>query len=281
MQARMAIALISMLAVGCGAGPAGPDANPTATSGGNGAALTQAPIEDPIGGAPIVVEIGDRSIALPDIALCLVTNEQVEISASAANGTTGLTVTWHADEPPTQTSIIFVDAGSGTYVAGPDVSADSPPSVVVDGHTLEIMAELHDPALGRPPQSMRLRATCPDSPGEGARPPTEPPADTSGLASVSVDGMTYEFGIHGDCAFTADSVTLSVGDADGNSLDLIVIGETGFLTFNVPGRQWVAGYSGEPVQPTNDGGRLTWSGSASETSGGGEMPLTFSVACAP
>ena len=282
MRTRSAIALFSVLALGCGAGSTGPDSTATAAAGGDQGTTTQAPIDGPLGSTQIVVEIGGRSIILPNVALCLVTDEQVEISASAAGGTTGVTVSWRADQPPAQTSIVYVDLGlPGTFVTGPDVSADSPPLVTVSGKTAEIVAELHDAALDRPPVSMRLLARCPDSPGEDAPPPTAPPGDPSGNASVSVDGVTYEFGIQGDCNFTADSITLNVVDADGNALDLIVIGETGFLTFSVTGRQWVAGLSGEPVQPTFDGGRLSWSGAAFETFGEEEMPLSFSVECAP
>jgi hypothetical protein len=93
-----------------------------------------------------VLEVGGRSVTLPNVALCLVTQEQVEISASAAGGTAGVTVSWRADQPPAQASIVYTDLGSAlTLVAGPDVSADSPAQVTVTGDAVEIVAELHDP----------------------------------------------------------------------------------------------------------------------------------------
>ncbi|HUG48042.1 MAG TPA: hypothetical protein VMP67_06480 [Candidatus Limnocylindria bacterium] len=230
----------------------------------------------------IVLEISGRSILLPNVAVCLVTDAQVEISASDASRTAGLTVSWRADQPPEQTRITWIDPGSGgTLVTGPDVSTDSPPAVIVSGHSVEIVTEAHDPVTGRPSQSMRILADCPDTPRDEPAAPTQPPAGPSGSASFTTNGREYTFEFGELCEISSGSATAVLTDAEGNSFDLIVMGQTGFFTVTIgSGEQWTAGYTGEPVQPTISGSSATWSGTAFETYSQREADASLSVECA-
>lgn len=244
------------------------------------------PPPEPIGGDPapggarIVLELGGRSINLPNVALCDVTDEQVEISASATGGTAGVVVSWRADQPPEQTIINYVDLGSAlTLVAGPDVSADSPPQVVVNGDEVEITGDVHDPATGRPSQTIRIVASCPPTPPQQPAPPTAAPAGAAGRASVTLAGTDYTFEVGELCEIGDSVATVSLTDVAGNSFDLIVMGQTGFVTISASGEQWVAGLSGEPVRPAFSGSTASWSGQAVETFSQREAGTTFTVEC--
>jgi len=253
-----------------GAGPANPtgSASTPSTAPGNGSA----------GETQIVFEDGGRSIILPNVALCLVTPDHVEISASAAGGTAGLTVSWRADQTPQQTSIVWTDlASAATYVAGPDVSADSPPQVVVSGHAVEILAELHDPALGRPSRNVRITASCPDTTVDPTGPPDDP--SITGRGSVTVGGTTYEFDIAEQCDIGDGRIGVNLSDAAGNNLSLVAIGPTAFMTMNVDGEQWLAGLSGVPIEFVISGSSASWSGTLTQADTNNQAPASLEVTC--
>ncbi len=292
MTARIPV-LIALLVAAC-AGPAAPLAGPTtprSEPGDNGVAATPAapdPQDVPGGDGTatetqIVVELSGRSITLLNVALCVVSDDRVEISASAAGGTAGVTVSWFADQPPERTSIVYVDLGSAlTLVAGPDVSADSPPQVSVSGHTVEILSDVHDPATGRPSQTIRILATCPDTARDEPDAPTQPPAGANGSASFTADSREHTFKLAELCEISGGSATASLTDAEGNGFNLIVMGQTGFFTVTIgAGEQWTAGLAGEAVQPSISGSSASWSGTALETYSQREAPASFGVECLP
>jgi hypothetical protein len=279
------LVLLAAILAGCGGGAPATTPDPgraEPTSGGPGPAADPVPPADgPTGETQIVLEIGGRSILLPNIAICSVSGEGVEISASDAARTAGLTVSWRADREPAETSIIWIDpAARGALVAGPDVSAESSPEVGVSGHTVEIVTELHDQIAGRPSLPVRILASCPDSPAEPDS-PTQPPVGSSGRASFTADGREHSFDFSELCQIGSDSATAYLTDAEGSSFDLIVMGQTGFFTVTMAGgEQWSAGLSGEPVQPSITGSSASWSGTAFETYSQLEAPASFGVECA-
>jgi hypothetical protein len=229
-----------------------------------------------------VLEVGGRSVTLPNVALCLVTQEQVEISASAAGGTAGVTVSWRADQPPAQASIVYTDLGSAlTLVAGPDVSTDSAPQVTVTGDTVEIVAELHDPALGRPSQVIRLLANCPERAGDKPVGPTGGPSVIGGRANVQIGDQGYEF-THGElCVVSGDEVSVHLTAGEASTLNITVVGNVGFLTVTLPSAQWTSGFTGEPVQFSVSGSVATWSGTVIGSGAGSEQQATVTVECTP
>ena len=281
--------LVAMLLVAACSGPAGqptspPVPTPLPTGGGpanpSGGASTPstAPSNGAAGETQIIFEDGGRSIILPNVALCLVAPDLVEISASAAGGTAGLTVSWRADQPPQQTSIVWTDlASAATYVAGPDVAADSPPQVAVSGHTVEILAELHDPALGRPSRSVRITANCPDATVDPTGPPDEP--SVSGHGSVTVGGMTYEFDIAEQCDIGDGRIGVNLSDAEGNGLSVVAIGPTACMTMIVDGEQWLAGLTGVPMEFVISGSSATWSGTLASSGTSNQSPASLEVTC--
>jgi hypothetical protein len=204
--------------------------------------------------------------------------DRVEISASAAGGTAGLTVSWRADQPPAEASIIYVDAGSAiTLVAGPDVSADSPPQVSVSGHTVEILAELHDPVLGRPSQAIRIAASCPRTMVDPTGLPEDP--SVTGRGSVTVGGMTYEFAVADQCEIRDGVIGVNLSDDAGNNLSVVAMGPTAFMTMNVNGKQWVAGLTGVPLEFAVSGSSVTWSGTLPEADTDNQSPASLEVTC--
>jgi len=280
--------VLTALLAACAA-PAGqptqpPGATPTLPAGGGpanptggGSAPTTAPGYGSPGETMIVFEDGGRSIILPNVAVCSVAPDRVEISASAAGGTAGLTVSWRADQPPHQTSITWIDGAAGTYVAGPDVSADSPPQVAVSGHTLEILAVLHDPALGRPARDVRITASCPGTTVDPADPPDDP--SVSGRGSVTVGGTTYEFDIAEQCDIGDARIGVNLSDAEGNSLSLVAIGPTAFMTMDVDGAQWLAGLTGIPMEFVISGSSASWSGTLAQADTSDQSPASLEVTC--
>jgi hypothetical protein len=285
MKRRLLIATLLVAACGGPAGqPTSPPAPPPLPTGGaanpTGGASTPstAPGNGSAGGTQIVFEDGGRSTILPNVALCLVAPDRVEISASAAGGTAGLTVSWRADQPPQQTSIVWTDlASAATYVAGPDVSADSPPQVAVSGHTVEILAELHDPALGRPSRNVRITASCPDATVDPTGPPDDP--SVSGHGSVTVGGMTYEFDIAEQCDIGDGRIGVNLSDAEGNILSVVAIGPTAFMTMSVDGEQWLAGLTGTPMEFVISGSSATWSGTLAQADTSNQSPASLEVTC--
>ena len=281
--------VLAALLAACAA-PAGqptqpPGATPTLPAGGGPANPTgggSAPTIAPGNGSPgetlIVVEDGGRSVILPNVALCSVTPDLVEISASAAGGTAGLTVSWRADQAPQQTSIVWTDlASAATYVAGPDVSADSPPQVVVSGHTVEILAELHDPALGRPSRSVRITASCPDTTVDPTGPPDDP--SVTGRGSVTVGGTAYEFTIAEQCDIGDGVIGVNLSNAKSNSLSVVAIGPTAFMIMIVDGEQWQAGLSGAPMEFVISGSSASWSGTLEQADTSNQSPASLEVTC--
>lgn len=285
--------LVAMLAAACsstpgqptppGQAPTQPAAPGGATPAAGGPASTEGPPGGgPVGGTQIVLEVGGRSITLPSIALCHVTDESVELSASAAGGAAGVTVSWRADQPPAQASIIYVDLASAiTLVAGPDVSADSPPQFTVRGETVEIIADVHDPALNRPSQNIRLLASCPETAGDKPLGPTGGPSVIGGRANVQIGDKVYEFAEGELCVVSGDQVSVHLTAGEASSLNITVVGNVGFLTVTLPSAQWTSGFTGEPVQFSVIGSVATWSGTVIGSGTGTEQQASVTVECTP
>ena len=184
-------------------------------------------------------------------------------------------------------TITAADAGNGcawtdlasalTLVAGPDVSADAPPQVVVSGHTVEILAELHDPALGRPSRNVRITASCPGTTVDPTGPPDDP--SITGRGSVTVGGTTYEFDVAEQCDIGDGRIGVNLSDAEGNTLSLVAIGPTAFMTMNVHGEQWLAGLTGAPMEFVINGSSASWSGTLAQADTSSQSPASLEVTC--